>query len=242
VLTFLYVGTWTKKGLDYLYAVFPAWFILSASLLDHLQKRYINKKLIRIMIVLIIFLPSFASAVLMSVRFINPDTREQATEWIIRNIDKTQTVCYDNYHNDLGVFDIERYLSYGASADQLPDRVKEKLIQFSTDIRQVSFISIVVENTNIIPETDIAYEKIAFKYRRRKLNELLDMDTSFFISNNWYYDSYTSIEIEDYPPGVQKSIREVQVFYKQLTKNYTPIIVFSPTFWTAGPTISIYDL
>jgi len=242
ILTFLYVGTWTKKGIDYLYAIFPAWIILSASFLDHIQKTYINKKIIKIFVVLIILLPSFVSVILHSVRLTNPDTREQATEWIVHNINKEQTVCYDNYHNDLGVFDIERYLSYGASADQLPDGVKEKLIQFSTDSRQVSFISIVVQNTNDIPETDIAYEEIALKYRRRTLNELLDKDTSFFISNNWYYDSYLSIEIDDYPPGVQKSIREVQEFYKQLTKNYTPVKVFSPEFWTAGPSISIYDL
>jgi hypothetical protein len=242
LLTFFYVGTWTKKGIDYLFAVFPAWIILGSSFLEYILKTYIQNRRLKIIIVLFIFLPSFASAVHQFILHTNQDTREAATEWIVTEIQKDYTVCYDNYHNDLGVFDIERYLSYGASADRLPDIVKQKLIPFSTDPRQISLIPILVLNSSSEVETDNAYEEIALKYRRCSLDELIGLETSFLISNSWFYDSYSSIEIQDYPPGVQISIKEVKDFYQQLNDNHTPIKVFEPNFWTPGPKISIYDL
>jgi hypothetical protein len=57
-----------------------------------------------------------------------------------------------------------------------------------------------------------------------------------------FYESYASIDIQDYPPGVQLGIKDVKNFYQQLNENYTPIKVFEPGFWKPGPMISIYDL
>jgi hypothetical protein len=242
LLTFLYVGTWTKKGIDYLFAIFPAWIIFSVSLIDQIQTKYIHKRLNKIVLIFLIILPSFASAVHHFIVSINPDTREKATDWMVTHISKNQKVCYDNYHNDLGVFDIERYISYGRSAGQLPEKIKQRLHKFSNDKRQIRFIPILVENLSKIPQTDNLYDEIAFKYRRRDLKELLELDTSIFISNSWYYSSYSSIDIEDYSPGVQLSIKEVQYFYQQLNQNYTPVKIFSPNFWTTGPELCIYNL
>jgi hypothetical protein len=242
LLTFIYVGTWTKKGVDYLFAIFPAWIILGSCFVEYLLMSYITKRSVKVILILFIFLPSFGRAVHQFILYTNQDTRESAREWIMSEIKKDQRVCYDNSHNDLGVFDIERYLSYGANADQLPENIKKKLIPFSTDPRQISFVPILVLNSSIELKSEIAYEQNALKYRRRSLDELKDLETSFLISNSVFYESYASIDIQDYPPGVQLGIKDVKNFYQQLNENYTPIKVFEPGFWKPGPMISIYDL
>jgi len=145
----------------------------------------------------------------------------------VQHIKKEQSVCYDNYHNDLGVFDIDRYLSYGADSDRLPEQIKHKLTSFATDKRQVSFIPILVKNITSGSETDNPYEEIASEYRRRTLKEIIDKKTTYLIINSWYYESYRSIDVKDYPPIVQQTIRDVQNFYQQLNQyGRWPIEVF----------------
>ena len=242
LFTFFYVGTWTKKGIDYLFAIFPAWILLSSFFIDEIRRKYFQKKYYTMVVVLLILTPSLVSVIYQAALHLNLDTREKATAWIISNINKEQSVCYDNYHNDLGVFDIERYLSYGASADQLPEMIKERLIPLSTDSRQISFIPILVENTNNLSTAENAYEEIALQYRRRTLTELIESQTMYLITNSWYYNSYLTIDVDDYPSGIQQSIYDVQEFYRQLNQNYESFKVFSPGFWTPGPEIRIYDL
>jgi len=242
LLTFLFVGTWTKKGIDYLFVAFPAWIILSSAFADQISRKYIQKKAYKIILILLIFLPSFFGAVHQVMLYINQDTREQATEWLISNIEHDQKVCYDNYHIDLGVFDIQRYLSYGASVDKIPDPVKQSLQIFSTDPRQINFVPILVANPSYTLKTDNPYETEAVRNRRRVLSELLRSNTTILISNSWYYSSYLSVNMRDYPLGVQISIKEVQDFYEQLFKNFESVKIFKPDFWTPGPEISIYNL
>ena len=241
LLTFFYVGSWTKKGIDYLFAVFPAWIILSASFVDHIAHTYIRKRKYRNYLLVLIFLPSFLVACHQFILYLNQDTREQASEWMVKSLHKEQIVCYDNYHNDLGVFDIQRYISYGASADQLPEAVKQRLKSFSTDPRQINFIPILIMNSTRQTNSGNAYEQLSLKYRRRNLDELMDQGTSILITNNWYYESHFSIDLEVYPPGVQEGIKDVQLFYQALHERFKPIKVFEPSFLRPGPKLSIYD-
>ncbi len=62
----------------------------------------------------------------------NPDTRELAEQWIVNNISKTEKICYDNYHYDLGLFDIDRYIGYGAGSSQIPEALKIQIIDYKT--------------------------------------------------------------------------------------------------------------
>jgi hypothetical protein len=242
LLTYLFVGSWTKKGIDYLFAAFPAWIILGASFIDQFTGKYIQRRFYKIIFILLIFLPSLIGAVHQFIKYTNKDTREQTTEWIIANIKKDQKVCYDNYHIDLGVFDIQRYLSYGVSADQLPDPIKLKLKRFVTHPRQVSFIPILEKNSLKTQNTNNPYEAESLRYKRRQLGELISIDTSLLITNSWFSDTYVSISEQDYPPGVQKNIREVKRFYQQLEQEFSPVKVFKPNFWRAGPEMEIYQL
>jgi hypothetical protein len=242
VLTFIFVGTWTKKGIDYLFAAFPAWIILSSIFIDQISQKYIRTISVKYLLILIIILPSIIGALYQSILYINQDTREQTTNWLIRNIDYDQKVCYDNSHIDFGVFDIQRYLSYGASIDQLPDPVKQKLQSYSTDPRQINFVPILVSNASCTLKTDNPYETESVRYRRRALTELIELNTTILISNSWFYNSYATVKMREYPLGVQIGIREVQDFYQQIFQNFQPIKQFKPGFWTPGPEISIYNL
>jgi len=242
VLTFLFVGTWKKKGIDYLFVAYPAWIIITSVFIDQLFRKFIRRQSLKIVILLFIFTPSFIVALHQSILYINNDTREKATEWLIANIDHKQKICYDNSHNDFGVFDIQKYLSYGASVAKLPDIVRQKLQAFSKDPRQINFIPIIISSPSNTLRTDNPYEAEASQYKRRSLNELIQLNTTFLISNSWYYQSFLSVNLKDYPPRIQTGIKEVQIFYQQLLQNYKPVKVFSPDLWTSGPEISIYVL
>jgi hypothetical protein len=242
LLTFVYVGTWTKKGVDYLFAVFPAWVILSAFFVDRVLHKQISQKYLRYILLALILIPSFVTSIYHFIIMVNPDTREEATEWIIASVRKDQSICYDNYHNDLGVFDIQRYISYGANADQIPQGVVQRLLPYSIDPRQVNFLPILVRNDTIKSKSANAYEEIAVQYKRRDLDELLHLGTSYLITNERYYKGYISINLKDYPPGVQIGIRDVQNFYQRLHQQFKPLKVFEPDFWQKGPKLSIYDL
>jgi len=242
VLTFIFVGTWTKKGIDYLFAAFPVWIILSSVFIDQIFRKYIHKKSHKILLILLIFLPSFIGALHQGILYLNQDTREQVTDWLISINKDGQKVCYDNYHNDFGVFDIQRYISYGASVDKLPDPIKQKLQIFTSDPRQINFVPLVVTNPSNTLKTDNRYETEAAQYRRLALRELIHLNTTILITNSWYYDSYLSANMRDYPLGVQIGIKEVQDFYRQLYQNIEPIKKFKPGFLTPGPEITIYKL
>ena len=140
------------------------------------------------------------------------------------------------------MFDIQRYLSYGVSIAKLPDPVKQRLQVYSMDQRQVNFVPILVSNPSSTLGTDNPYESESVQHRRRVLRELKSLNTSILMSNSWYYKSYMSVNMLDYPLGVQIGIKEVQDFYQQLFQNFKSIKLFKPDFWTPGPEIEIYYL
>jgi hypothetical protein len=242
LLTFLIVGSWTKKGIDYLFAVFPAWVILSGYLIDELSQYIINKKYLRITLLIIIFAPSFIFALYNNILSMSEDTREIATAWIISNVTQDDQICYDNSHYDLGIIDVNRFISYGASAAQLPALIKQRLLKYKNHNRNKHLIPILVSNSDSLVQTDNPYESEALRYRRRSLAELRQMHTDYLITNNWYYHSYLSADMYEYPPGVQIGIKDVQDFYKMLFEKVDPVVIFKPDIWTPGPEIRIYDL
>jgi hypothetical protein len=242
LLTFFYVGTWTKKGIDYLLAIYPAWIILGGFFsLELIQNKKI-KNYFRIIILYIIFIAATLKTIHTCVLLLDKDTREQTTDWIISNINQDEFVCYDNTHYDLGVFDIERYLIYGAGAKMLPEPIKQEIIRYKEDPRQVNFIPIIVANPSCTLKTNNPYESDLVRFRRRTLIELIHKRTDYLICNSWFFNRYLTADIRDYSAGIQIGIMETQDFYQQLFEYYKPIKVFKPDFWSPGPEIRIYDL
>jgi len=242
LLTYLYVGTWTKKGIDYLFPAYPAWVILSSFLLARISEKYRLFNNYRIIILFVFFLPSFISMIHLFIAYSNQDTREQATEWILRNIQNNETICYDNSHIDLGVFDINRFRSYGIGSDKLPEPVKNELTNYANNKRQINFTPILIPNQSCTLKTDNPYETEAVKFRRRNISELINLGTDYLLTNLRYYNSYLTTNLRSYPLGVQIGIQEVREFYDQIFQYFDPIKTFKPTFWHPGPEINIYDL
>ncbi len=242
ILTYLFVGSWSKKGIDYLFAAYPAWILLSTFFLNDIIEKLKNRLPVRNLLLTMIFLPVILGTVYHSICSFNKDTREIATEWLIGQTESGTSVCYDNYHIDLGVFDVERYINYGDGADRLPEKIKQLLEGKRSDKRQVAFVPIMVPNPDASVREGNRFESEESRFRRLNLSELHKKGVRFLITNSWYYESYLHARTADYSPGIQQRIIEVQTMYQQLANDYQPVMMIKPGFWTPGPEINIYDL
>ena len=242
LLTFLYVGSWNKKGIDYLFAVYPAWMILAGYFLSTVIEPRIPWKYKKEIIIILVFLPSALGVCYADFLYLRDDTREQATNWIIDNLEKEAVLCYDNSHYDLGVYDPDRFLVYGEGASRLPAQIKEGLADYRGDERQVHFTPILVTNPSCTLKTGNPYETQVTQFRRRRLSELIRLKVDYLITNRRFYERYLSAQRSDYPPGIQIGILEVQAFYQQIHSTAVPVITFKADFCTPGPEIRIYNL
>jgi hypothetical protein len=170
------------------------------------------------------------------------DTRELTTDWIKKNISKTEKICYDNYHYDLGLFDIQRYTGYGAGASQIPDKIKITLKRFNEHPDNYGFVPIVSKTENNIQNKDNLYKTEQMMFKRKSINQLINEGSKYLIINSWFYQPYFEVDLNDYSSLTQKSIIQIRDMYSNLKKNYPFLIKFKPDFWTNGPEISVYQL
>jgi hypothetical protein len=241
-LTFLFVGAWTKKGIDYMFAAYPAWCILGGHFIVNIIEVQIKNQFMRRAIILFLFIPSFLLITLLVIRHLNKDTRELATDWLVQQNKSAIKICYDNTHYDLGTFDVDRYLEYGQGSKDLPAEIKDRLKDYRNDKRQVSVLPILIENPVCTLKTDNPYESESIRFRRRTIKELIDHNVDYVICNKWYYQSYLNINLRSYRPGIQIRILEVQKFYERLFNRYRILKSFRADFWHKGPEITVYDL
>ncbi len=234
--TFLYVGSWQKKGLDYLLPVFPVLIIFLAAGYGMMKSRAKTMLLYGTLILALL------NGVWHGARSINTDTREQATEWIIQNGNPREPICYDNYHYDLGIFDIDRFTNYGEGAAVLPPEVKRRLSAFSDDPRNFSMVSILYETEVKTVNGENRYSRQAARYRRKTLRQLQEEGVVWLITNGRYYSAFEDLQLEEYPPEVQTHIRDVQLFRSALHASFQPKIVFEPDWLIPGPRIAVYRI
>jgi hypothetical protein len=242
IIVFLYVGSWQKKGIDYFYAVYPVFIFLFSLFLYKIWSQVEKKTIIRYSIILTILIPSFLMAMYQNVLRLNMDTRERATYWVINNINKDDKVCYDNYHYDLGVFDINRFTDYGAGSSQLPKEIKQRLIDFKNHKRNIFFVPVIYKLERKYDNTGTLYEKESNQYARRTINELLDDGVQYLITNDWYFKPFLEAKEDNLSPVVKSQVNKYRTFYHFVFKHYKPVIVFEPDFWSKGPRIHIYNL
>jgi len=242
LITFIYVGSWQKKGLDYLFAVFPAWIILLSLALETLWNKLRTGRNIKILLGSALFLPSLVTDIHLDVRALHEDTRELASAWVINHVAKGEKMCYDHYTFDLGLFDVHRYTEYGAAAEQLPGAVKERVLAFAADERNVSNVPVQVKIDTGSRDDDNPYLYEAGRYRRKSLQELQREGVSYLITNSWFYQPYLSCDIDKYTPIIQEKIQAVRRFYSELDGQGRVVKLFEPDFWTPGPLIKIYKI
>jgi hypothetical protein len=242
LVTFIYVGSWQKKGIDYLLAVFPAWILMFSLWLEEFYLKLENKRELRISLILVIFLPSFFINIYQNVLTMRQDTREQATEWVKKNVNQNQKIAYDNYTFDLGLFDVHRYTDYGAGAAQLPAAVKREVRHYINHSRNVSNVPILISAEKENENYDNPYEAQSAQYQRKSISELQDDGVTYLITNSWFYGSYMECNLEEFNPVMRKSITEVRTFYQNVEKTARKVKIFQPNFWRPGPLIRIYDI
>jgi len=189
-----------------------------------------------------VFFPSLLLSIYHGILFLGPDTREEATQWLIQHHRTDYKYCYDNYHYDLAVFDINRYVEYGAGSAYLPIAVKKELEKYRQDRRNIFLIPIMYQDPNPAYSGTNLYEKEESYYKRKDLGRLLAEGTNFLITNDATYLTNQRVHIEQYPPFITERIREIRDFNSRLDTHFKPIQVFKPGFWRKGPELKIYDL
>jgi len=242
VITFLYVGSWQKKGIDYLYPIYPAWIIIFTFFVNETMVLLKSNKNLTKFILALIFIPSILMGAYQIVLKLNFDTRELATEWIKENVNRHDKICYDNYHYDLGLFDLNRYIGYGAGSSQIPDALKSRLLEFQNHPDNYSFNPIVYKSEDNQNESQNLYNKEQQMYKRKNIEQLTKEDTKYFISNSWFHKPYFEVDKYDFSEITQKDISKIKKLYNELNSSYKIVKNFKPNFWTNGPEISIYSL
>ena len=242
LISFLYVGSWQKKGLDYLFAIFPVWIIFGTAWIEYVYLHFYKKRWPRILLLALIFFPSLLLSVYHDILYLNRDTRQEASDWLISNHRPDQKYCYDNYQYDLAIFDIDRYVQYGAGAAYLPVAVKTELEKYRTDKRNISLISIWYQDSSVTYAGTNRYAIDESRNQRKDLKRLLGEGVDFLITNKTFIQTYQRAPIEKYPALIIDRIRVIRDFYRQVESNYKPIQIFKPGLWRKGPELKIYDL
>ena len=242
IVTLAYVGSWNKKGIDYIFPIFPAWIILSSDFISNILNRFKPKRNITLILYTIIFFPAMIFMLYHVSLVLKNDTRETATDWIIANVSAQECICYDNHHYDLGIFDVDRFISYGAGARQLPDAIKDKLESYRNDDRNMHMVHINFGDTTKILSGSNLYEAEQAKYKRKDLDRIIREGVDYLVIRDDFYQMYEQVRNEHYPPVVSARIDAANNFYHKLFLNYKPTVVFSPGFWIKGPKVSIYKL
>jgi hypothetical protein len=232
VLTVLIVLTWSKSGLDYLIPVFPIMIYLTTLFISDIVKTGRRQ----LLVLILIFTPQFTMQCITSLRWMNSDTREMATAWLMDHLEPGDRLCYDNNHYDLGLFDIRRFTDYGAGASILPETVKEKISEYGDSPRQVSFLPVLYDTGTKAQE---GFLNEHFRFRRKGFEQLLDERMDYLVTNNRFYEAYLQTDPGSARPELRLRIESVRQFYKDLSK-YKPLQIFQPDFWHNGPELSIY--
>jgi hypothetical protein len=242
LVTFIYVGSWQKKGVDYLFAIFPAWILMLSFWLEEIWIKIEKRTIVKNLFVIIVFLPSLLMGIYQNVQALNQDTRELATEWIKKNMSKNLKLCYDHSTFDLGLFDVQRYTHYGAGSAQLPDEIKRRVVNYKNHPRNISNVPILNPQYAHSHNTDNPYEAEIAEYCRKSLSDLQDEQVTYLVTNSWFYVPYEECDIEKFSPVMRKRIKEVRDFYKDVKSKSKKVVSFQPDFWKPGPLIEIYDI
>jgi len=246
--TFLYVGSWKKKGLDYLLIIFPVIIIYLAIWI----KQYSGKEKIRRWMFLglwLVVLLNFPRMLYKNFLYSQPDTRQLASDWIIDHYPDGGKICYDHHHYDLNIIDLDRFLTYGEGSKFLDSSIKEKLRQQAENYPGFQFIS----PQKILPASsldDSIYAAIAndsflvqaFRHPHKSLKELVMEGTELLILNSETYLKYLKNTAPSPGNPLRMDFIQRQHFYRQILDSLSAIKVFEPSLRTPGPTLHIYEV
>ncbi|RQW02833.1 MAG: phospholipid carrier-dependent glycosyltransferase, partial [Calditrichaeota bacterium] len=209
--TFLYAGSWEKKGWDYLLVLYPGLLISLAWWLKEVSENRLVKRALLSLIIfsLVLNIPRVLYQNFLHTR---QDTRQLASAWIMENIPAGSSICYDHYHYDLNLIDIGRYTEYGEGSRLLSDKLKEKLEIFRDSPRNYRFISAQkdldmprIENIALLEEvkSDTFLWQV-YTHPHKTLAEIETDSAQILILNSLTVRKF----LENQPPPGQNPLRE----------------------------------
>jgi len=240
--TFFYVGSWEKKGIDYLIICWPALILLATYQLSLYWKKIKENNSLTISITLIILLPLFLFNIYHTALVILPDTRQDASQWLLENMKSNDKIYYDKNGYDLKLIDIQRYTEYGAHAKFLNNEIKNRLNSHQDIKRNVNFVMSVEYLADL--SADSVYkdsQTLNSAIRWKSLDEIIKEDVTWIIINSEFKRIYSSEQERDIP-ALQNNINAMRAFYTNLETIFHPVKVFKNNFWKDGPTILIYNI
>jgi hypothetical protein len=216
--TFLYVGSWQKKGLDYLLIILPALFVYLSVELKQLNwlKKYNKIVMLLLFAVLLMNIPRILYSDFLRSR---PDTREKASQWIIRNLPTGSPLCYDHYHYDLH---LEGNYQFIASQKKIRNPILPETLL--NDVQSDSFL----------------WE--AYTNPHKSLQEIIEEGAKLLILNSETYQKYLKNPVPSPNNPLRADFKKRREFYERVYHSLSETVVFEPDWKTSGPTIKIFDL
>lgn len=247
--TFLYVGSWEKKGLDYLYPIFPVLAILAARVLISISSKTNTLQKLAYLIIFLVVIPTGIKSSWHTFKMTRKDTRTIAQEWIEGNIPSGTRIGFDWYTFCPNLFDPTKYtddsgISGEVGNQELINRINQKM----GDRRTYHLIPIFEHEDSTIWEgippdiisewRDNSYVKEIFSIRCKSVSELKKEGVEYVMISSFSYEM----------PEPSRG-KPIYYFYKRREKTYNEImknahlekkIPSRPSH--LGPTIKIYSL
>ncbi|MCK4558252.1 MAG: glycosyltransferase family 39 protein [Calditrichia bacterium] len=240
--TYLYVGSWDKKGIDYLLVCWPAFILLTTDYLNNYWKKIKVRSRLTIGIIFIVLFPLLLFNMYHTILLILPDTRQDASEWLLTNMGSKDKIYYDKNGYDLKLIDIRRYTEYGAHAKFLNNEIKDRLNSYKDLKRNVNFVMSVEYLVDLAEDSVFLDSQMLHSATRWKsLDEIIKEGVTWIVINIEFKQIYSGQQYKKVPES-QKNIDAMRSFYSNLEKKYRPIKVIKNNFWRNGPEILIYNL
>jgi len=240
--TFFLVGSWHKKGIDYMLVCWPVFIILSALLIDDYWEKLIQKRKTIILLLIIILSPSLFFNIYQNYLKITPGTRKLASNWILQQIKPGDKIYYDKYGYDIDLIDIRRFTEYGPNARFLPNELKNRLMNYKDLRRNVQFVPSIVYNKDVLEDSvALDYQNEQSAIRWKTINEITSEGAIWVISNGDFRKRYLEVQKNISSP-IQIRKNSMKKFYAELENSYELVKVFESNFWRAGPVMRIYQI
>jgi 4-amino-4-deoxy-L-arabinose transferase-like glycosyltransferase len=238
--TFLYVGSWNKKGIDYLLVCWPPFILLATDFIDYYWTKIRKGSKFSFIFTSFVLLPLILFNVYQTILLILPDTRKEASKWLLANMNPNEKIYYDKNGYDLQLIDIRRYTKYGAHAKFLNDEIKNRLDSYKNIKRNVNFIPSVEYLIDLSDDTVFMDNQgLHSAFRWKNLNEILNQDVTWIVINEEFKLINTG-KIAGQVPASPNQINSMRSFYSDLESKFRPVKVFKNSCWISGPEILIY--
>ncbi len=250
--TFGVVGLMQKKGLDYLLIIFPLTFVLIAMFLGkHHWSRHHARWLNRALSILLI--PGIFIVGHLKFQQTQPDTREMASHWIRTHIPPRTLLCYDNYHFDLSLLDIQRFTTRGFGSQFLSARLKERIQQLQNrpDVYRFSPIRHTLPQprwpTSFTSEELRRYRQNpflveAYQHPFKTLHDLQLEGVQWLIVNGEWASKFYHAPLPPKNNPLYPLYLSKRIFYQTLFENFDADTVFYGNWRHPGPPLYIFKI